>query len=68
MKKFKVIEAFMDAPTGLTYSVGDTYETADKERIDLLTGNNELNRAFIKEIKASKKKKDVKEDGTATKG
>ncbi len=35
MKKFKVIEAFVDAPTGLTYSVGDTYETADKERIDL---------------------------------
>lgn len=67
MKKFKVIDAFVDAPTGLTYSVGDTYETADKERIDLLTGNNELNRAFIKEIKASKKKKDVKEDGTATK-
>lgn len=67
MKKFKVIEAFMDAPTGLTYSVGDTYETADKERIDLLTGNNDLNRAFIKEIKASKKKKDVKENGTATK-
>ncbi len=67
MKKFKVIEAFVDAPTGVTYSVGDTYETADKERIDLLTGNNELNRAFIKEIKASKKKKDVKEDGTATK-
>lgn len=68
MKKFKVIDAFVDAPTGLTYSVGDTYETADKKRIDLLTGNNELNRAFIKEIKASKKKKDVKEDGTATKG
>lgn len=67
MKKFKVIEAFMDSPTGLTYSVGDTYETADKERIDLLTGNNDLNRAFIKEIKASKKKKDVKENGTATK-
>lgn len=67
MKKFKVIEAFVDAPTGVTYSVGDTYETADKERINLLTGNNVLNRAFIKEIKASKKKKDVKEDGTATK-
>lgn len=66
MKKFKVIEAFMDSPTGLTYSVGDTYETADKERIDLLTGNNELNRAFIKEIKASKKKKDVKENGSDT--
>lgn len=57
----------MDSPTGVTYSVGDTYETEDKERIDLLTGNNDLNRAFIKEIKASKKKKDVKEDGTATK-
>ena len=67
MKKFKVIDAFMDSPTGVTYSVGDTYETEDKERIDLLTGNNDLNRAFIKEIKASKKKKDVKEDGTATK-
>lgn len=66
MKKFKVIEAFMDSPTGLTYSVGDTYETADKERIDLLTGNNDLNRAFIKEIKASKKKKDVKENGSDT--
>ena len=66
MKKFKVIEAFMDTPTGLTYSVGDTYETEDKERIDLLTGNNELNRAFIKEIKASKKKKDVKENGSDT--
>lgn len=66
MKKFKVIEAFMDSPTGVTYSVGDTYETADKERIDLLTGNNDLNRAFIKEIKASKKKKDVKEDGSDT--
>lgn len=66
MKKFKVIEAFMDSPTGLTYSVGDTYETEDKERIDLLTGNNELNRAFIKEIKASKKKKDVKENGSDT--
>lgn len=66
MKKFKVIEAFMDSPTGLTYSVGDTYETADKERIDLLTGNNDLNRAFIKEIKASKKKKDVKKDGSDT--
>jgi hypothetical protein len=64
--KFKVIEAFVDAPTGVTYSVGDTYETADKERIDLLTGNNELNRAFIKEIKASKKKKDVKENGSDT--
>lgn len=66
MKKFKVIEAFMDSPTGVTYSVGDTYETADKERIDLLTGNNDLNRAFIKEIKASKKKKDVKENGSDT--
>lgn len=66
MKKFKVIEAFMDSPTGVTYSVGDTYETADKERIDLLTGNNDLNRAFIKEIKASKKKKDVKENGSET--
>ena len=66
MKKFKVIEAFLDTPTGVTYSVGDTYETADKERIDLLTGNNKLNRAFIKEIKASKKKKDVKEDGSDT--
>lgn len=66
MKKFKVIEAFMDSPTGVTYSVGDTYETADKERIDLLTGNNELNRAFIKEIKASKKKKDVKKNGSDT--
>lgn len=66
MKKFKVIEAFMDSPTGLTYSVGDTYETEDKERIDLLTGNNDLNRAFIKEIKASKKKKDVKENGSDT--
>ena len=66
MKKFKVIEAFVDAPTGVTYSVGETYETADKERIDLLTGNNELNRAFIKEIKASKKKKDVKENGSDT--
>ena len=66
MKKFKVIEAFVDAPTGVTYSVGDTYETADKERIDLLTGNNELNRAFIKEIKASKKKKDVKKNGSDT--
>jgi len=66
MKKFKVIEAFMDVPTGLTYSVGDTYETEDKERIDLLTGNNDYSRAFIKEIKASKKKKDVKEDGSDT--
>ena len=66
MKKFKVIEAFMDTPTGLTYSVGDTYETEDKERIDLLTGNNDYRRAFIKEIKASKKKKDVKEDGSDT--
>lgn len=66
MKKFKVIDAFVDSPTGVTYSVGDIYETADKERIDLLTGNNELNRAFIKEIKASKKKKDVKEDGSDT--
>ena len=66
MKKFKVIEAFLDSPTGVTYSVGDTYETADKERIDLLTGNNDLNRAFIKEIKASKKKKDVKENGSDT--
>lgn len=56
----------MDSPTGVTYSVGDTYETADKERIDLLTGNNDLNRAFIKEIKASKKKKDVKENGSET--
>lgn len=68
MKKFKVIEAFVDVPTGVTYSVGDTYETADKERVDLLTGSNDYRRAFIKEIKASKKKKDVKEDGTATKG
>lgn len=67
MKKFKVIEAFVDSLTRLTYSVGDIYETADKERIDLLTGNNDYRRAFIKEIKASKKKKDVKEDGTATK-
>lgn len=66
MKKFKVIDAFLDSPTGVTYSVGDTYETADKEHIDLLTGNNDLNRAFIKEIKASKKKKDVKEDGSDT--
>lgn len=66
MKKFKVIDAFLDSPTGVTYSIGDTYETADKERIDLLTGNNDLNRAFIKEIKASKKKKDVKEDGSDT--
>ena len=66
MEKFKVIEAFMDTPTGLTYSVGDTYETEDKERIDLLTGNNKLNRTFIKEIKASKNKKDVKEDGSDT--
>lgn len=66
MKKFKVIEAFVDAPTGLTYSVGDTYETADKERIDLLTGNNDYRRAFIKEVKTSKKKKDVEKDGTAT--
>lgn len=66
MKKFKVIEAFLDVPTGLTYSVGDTYETADKERIDLLTGNNELNRVFIKEIKASKKEEDVKENGSDT--
>lgn len=66
MKKFKVIDAFVDAPTGVTYSVGDTYETADKERIDLLTGNNDLNRAFIKEIKASKKKKDVKKNGSDT--
>ena len=66
MKKFKVIEAFVDAPTGVTYSVGDTYETADKKRIDLLTGNNDLNRAFIKEIKASKKKKDVKKNGSDT--
>ncbi len=65
MKKFKVIDAFVDSPTGLTYSVGETYETADKERIDLLTGNNELNRAFIKEIKASKKK-DVKKNGSDT--
>ena len=64
--KFKVIEAFVDAPAGVTYSVGDTYETADKERIDLLTGNNDLNRAFIKEIKASRKKKDVKKDGSDT--
>lgn len=67
MKKFKVIEAFLDVPTGVTYSVGDTYETEDKKRIDLLTGNNDYRRAFIEEIKASKKKKDVKEDGTATK-
>lgn len=67
MKKFKVIDAFLDVPTGVTYSVGDIYETTDKERIDLLTGNNDYRRAFIKEIKASKKKKDVKEDGTATK-
>lgn len=66
MKKFKVIDAFLDVPTGVTYSVGDTYETADKERIDLLTGNNDYQRAFIKAIKTSKKK-DVKEDGTATK-
>ena len=66
MKKFKVIEAFLDVPTGVTYSVGDTYETADKKRIDLLTGNNDLNRAFIKEIKASKKKKDVKKNGSDT--
>lgn len=66
MKKFKVIDAFLDVPTGVTYSVGDTYETADKKRIDLLTGNNELNRAFIKEIKASKKKKDVKKNGSDT--
>ncbi|WP_171336094.1 hypothetical protein [Enterococcus cecorum] len=66
MKKFKVIEAFLDVPTGVTYSVGDTYETADKERIDLLTGNNDYRRAFIKEIKASKKKKDVKENGSDT--
>lgn len=66
MKKFKVIDAFVDAPTGVTYSVGDTYETEDKERIDLLTGNNDYRRAFIKEIKASKKKKDVKEDGSET--
>ncbi|CAI3335210.1 hypothetical protein CIRMBP1205_00879 [Enterococcus cecorum] len=65
MKKFKVIEAFLDAPTGVTYSVGDTYETADKKRIDLLAGNNELNRAFIKEIKTSKKK-DVKKNGSDT--
>ena len=64
MKKFKVIDAFVDSPTELTYSVGDTYETADKERIDLLTGNNDLNRAFIKET--SKKKKDVKENGSDT--
>lgn len=64
MKKFKVIEAFVDVPTGVTYSVGDIYETADKERIDLLTGNNDYCRAFIKEIKASKKKKDVKENGS----
>lgn len=64
--KFKVIEAFVDSLTRLTYSVGDTYETADKERIDLLTGNNDYRRAFIKEIKASKKKKDVNEDGTTT--
>lgn len=64
--KFKVIEAFLDVPTGVTYSVGDTYETADKERIDLLTGNNDYSRAFIKEIKASKKKKDVKENGSDT--
>lgn len=67
MKKFKVIDAFVDSPTGLTYSVGDTYETADKERIDLLTGNNDYRRAFIKEVKTSKKKKDVEKDGTATK-
>lgn len=66
MKKFKVIDAFVDSPTGLTYSVGDTYETADEERIDLLTGNNDYRRAFIKEIKASEKKKDVVKDGTAT--
>lgn len=66
MKKFKVIDAFVDSPTGLTYSVGDTYETADKERIDLLTGNNDYRRAFIKEVKTSKKKKDVVKDGTAT--
>ena len=66
MKKFKVIEAFVDVPTGLTYSVGDTYETADKERFDLLTGNNDYRRAFIIEIIASKKKKDVVKDGTAT--
>lgn len=66
MKKFKVIEAFVDSPTRLTYSVGDIYETADKERIDLLIGNNDYRRAFIKEIKASKKKKDVVKDGTAT--
>ena len=66
MKKFKVIEVFLDTLTGVTYSVGDTYETADKERIDLLTRNNKLNRAFIKEIKASKKKKDVKENGSDT--
>lgn len=66
MKKFKVIEAFVDSLTGLTYSVGDNYETADKERIDELTGNNDYQRAFIMEIKTSKKKKDVKENGTAT--
>ena len=66
MKKFKVIEAFVDSPTRLTYSVGDIFETADKERIDLLTGNNDYRRAFIKEIKASKKKKDVVKDGPTT--
>lgn len=68
MKKFKVIEAFLDMPTGVTYSVGDTYESTDKARIDELKGNNDYRRAFIEEIKTSKKKKDVKEDGTATKG
>lgn len=66
MEKFKVIEAFVDSLTRLTYSVGDIYETADKERIDLLTGNNDYRRAFIKEIKASKKKKDVVKDGPTT--
>lgn len=66
MKKFKVIDAFVDSPTRLTYSVGDIYETADKERIDLLTGNNDYRRVFIKEIKASKKKKDVVKDGPTT--
>lgn len=55
----------MDSSTGLTYSVGDTYESTDKKRIDELTGNNDYRRAFIKEIKTSKKK-DVKEDGSST--
>ena len=63
--KFKVIEAFVDSLTGLTYSVGDTYESTDKTRIDELTGNNDYQRAFIKAIKTSKKK-DVKEDGSDT--